>query len=303
MKSRAGMTFVEVLVASAIAAAVIVVAVIGFGTIASLPQKAGRIDVSLPGGVHAALYGEESTYITVSPNPSYYEGVQAAEMRARLHEDVAAASAVFCLGRNGSGGVRPSSLPVPAGTDFRTNSSPQAFRNFLVASVPNAGTIFPSGQRGVLNHTNATLFVLSGLENTTTGTNSLFVISTYEMDVLEVTDPPGLFVTVRRFSTAARPTHYFHLFYPEGTATASDFTPWATFFERSALPAEGNSTVDLYKVAPNHPFTFLWWPDPLVEAPGRLPSSTAGTGTTREGYIDAAGRTSLFFVLPAFPPL
>lgn len=298
--ARSGVTFVEFLVALVIGAAVITAAVIGFGTIAQSPTRGGRIDVTLPGTTHNAFFGTPASYVTIGQNPNYFQAAQARRMKDRLMADVSASSAVFVLGRNGAGGIRPSSLAVPANFDFREVTTPENFAVFLGDSLPAAASVFdPDQQAGALATTNATIFLVTGLRNVSQGTNTLFLISTYEIDFVPTTSPSGTYASVRRYSTdPAIPTDYYQVFYPDDSNTTNAFRPLAAFFEREAL-----GTGSVFGVAPNHPFTFVWWPDPLVSHLSGRPVLSGTSGTPRATYANMAGRTSLFMVLPTFPSL
>lgn len=294
-----GLTFVEILVAAVIGVAVITAAVVGYGTITRLPGKLERIDVDLPGSTHNDLYGVSADYVSVGPAPNYWEGIKAREMKDLLDTDVSKASAVFCLGRNEQiSGARPAVIDVPDFTDFRKIATPGEFLDFLEEAAPALAANFNESQEGALQTTNVSLFVLRELDDASQVENSLEVQATWEVDLVPTTSPPGTFASVRRFDdSSAVPTHFFHVFYPEDDNTSNPFRPLAVFFGRSDRPDPGD-----YDVAPNHPFTFLWWPDPLVSfLSGRETGSD--DDTPRQGYANMGGRTSLFFVLPTFPPL
>jgi hypothetical protein len=290
-------TLVEVLVAAVIAAVTITAAVVGFGLISNLSSESGSVNVTLPSGAISDLYGAGSSFITVGANPNYFQGIQARLLKDRLVKDAAAGTAVFCLGRSfrGSPSIRPSSFPVTQGMDFRDVTSPGAFRDTFEDQLVS----FPSGQSGALGWaTNASIFVLGTLDNVLQSSNNLGVLAVYEVDFVPTTTPAGgTFASVRRFSGTnnAVPTDYYHAFYPGEANGADGFRPLAAFFPRAA--AGGGE----FAVATNHPFTFVWWPDPLVS---KLEGAVVPTVSTVPGsYANMAGRTGLFFVLPAFPPL
>lgn len=304
-KAISGFTLVELLVAAAIGAALIAAAVIGFGVVSSLPLRQGTVNVSLPSGVIANFYGTNFATLTLGPNPNYFQAAQARRMKDRLMSDVAASSAVFCLGRNisGSPALRPAEIVVPGGTDFRSHSTPSAFRAFLASADATLGSAFPAQQDGALrNTTNASIYVVGTLASVSDYTNRLAILATYEMDFVPTVSPAGGTVaSVRRYSgtNTSVPTDYYHVYYP-GAANGSDgFRPLAAFFGRAAADDDDN---DPFAVAVNQPFTFVWWPDPLVSSlgAGQVPGSSTNT---RANYANMAGRTSLFFVLPAFPSL
>jgi prepilin-type N-terminal cleavage/methylation domain-containing protein len=304
-KATNGFTLVELLVAAAIGAALIASAVIGFGVISSLPLRQGTVNVSLPSGVIENFYGTNFASLTLGPNPNYFQAAQARRMKDRLLSDVSAASAVFCLGRNvsGSPSLRPADIAVPAGTDFRSHSTPSTFRDFMASASGALGAAFPQDQNGaLLGTTNASIYVVGTLASVSDYTNRLTVLATYEMDFVPSVEPAGGTVaSVRRYSgtNTSVPTDYYHVYYP-GTANGADgFRPLSAFFGRRAADVTGN---DPFALAVNQPFTFVWWPDPLVSTLGVGSVSGASTNA-RANYTNMAGRTSLFFVLPAFPSL
>jgi len=290
-------TLVELLIAAVIGAALITAAVLGFGIISNLSSESGSVNVTLPGGTISDLYGSESTFITVGSNPNYYQGIQARLLKDRLVKDAAAGTAIFCLGREfgGSPSARPLTLAVDANTDFRTITSPDDFRSTFSGQLGS----FPEGQGGALGWAqNASIFILGTLDNVLQTSNNLSVIAVYEVDFVASTKPAGgTLATVRRFSGTnnAVPTDYYHAFYPGEGNGANGFRPLAAFFPRA--DAGGGS----FALAPNHPFSFAWWPDPLVSKleGGPVPS---GSGVP-SSYANMANRTGLFFVLPTFPPL
>lgn len=297
MRKSDAFTLVELLVAAVIGAAVITAAVVGFGVISNLSAESGSTNVKLPSGAVSDLYGESSDFITVAANPNYFQGIQARLLKDRLVKDVAASTAVFCLGRDfrGSPGSRPLSLSVSAGTDFRNVVSPAAFRN---AFEDQLGA-FPSGQDGALSWAqNASIFVLGTLDNVLQSSNNLDVVAVYEIDFLPTSEPAGgTFASVRRFSGTNNsvPTDYYHAYYPREDNGDNGFRPLAAFFPRSAA-ADGD-----FALADNHPFSFAWWPDPLSS---KLSGDAVPSGSDVPGsYANMAGRTGLFFVLPTFPPL
>jgi len=290
-------TLVELLVAAAIGAAVITAAVVGFGVITNLSAESGSVNVKLPSGAVSDLYGTSSAFVTVAPNPNYFQGIQARLLKDRLVKDVAAGTAVFCLGRGfrGSPSSRPLSFMVGPDIDFRNVTSPDAFRD---AFEDQLGA-FSSGQSGALaSSQNASIFVLGTLDNVLESSNSLGVVAVYEVDFVPTSEPSGgTFASVRRFSGTNNsvPTDYYHAYYPGEANGTNGFRPLAAFFPRSA--AGGGA----FAVATNHPFTFAWWPDPLSSKLSG-PAVPSGSGVP-SSYNNMAGRTGLFFVLPTFPPL
>jgi hypothetical protein len=295
-RKSSGFTIVELLVAAAIGAALITAAVVGFGVITNISSESGSVNLKLPSGAISDLYGAGSGFITVGANPNYFQGIQARMLKDRLVKDAASGTAIFCLGRDfrGSPAIRPRGLAVQQGTDFRAISSPDVFRDTFESELG----AFPSGQEGALGWAqNASIFVLGTLDNVLQTSNNLGVVAVYEVDFIPTSEPAGgTFATVRRFSGTnyAVPSDYYHAYYPREENGANGFRPLAAHFPRAAA---GGGVF----AAGNHPFTFVWWPDPLVSRleGGAVPS---GSGVP-SSYANMAGRTGLFFVLPTFPPL
>ena len=297
-------TLVEILVAAAIGAALIAAAVVGFGVISNLPLRGGNVNVTLPAGIISDFYGTNATFLTMGPNPNYFQAAQARRMKDRLLADVSASSAVFCLGRdaNGSPALRPFEFDVSGNIDFRTNATPWGFRSFV--TNPAFVAAFPTNQAGALITSNASIFLVGSLSNTTIYSNTLAVIATYEIDFVPTVDPPGGTVaSVRRYmgTNTNVPTDYYHAYYPGETNGPKGFRPLAAFFQRADAAGDPGGD-DAFARATNHPFTFAWWPDPLVS---KLEAGTIPDASTdaRENYLNMADRTSFFFVLPTFPSL
>jgi hypothetical protein len=298
-------TLVELLIAAVIGAAVISVGVVAFATFAALPGTGGAVNVTLPAGIIDDFYGSDSSFITIGPNPNYFQSAQARRMKDRLAADTSAASAVFCLGRNVSGNpsLRPSALAIGQ-EDFRQHATPSDFRGFLARIDSGLGDVFPQNQNGALLGTaNATIFMVGTLASVGEYSNTLTVPVVYEIDFVPTVEPAGGTVaSVRRYSGTNRsvPTDYYHAYYP-GEANGSDgFRPLGAFFGRSAADEAGS---DPFARAINQPFTFVWWPDPLVSRLGAGNVPAASSVSARANYSNMADRTSLFSVLPAFPPL
>ena len=301
-------TLVEALIAASVGAVLITAALIGFGAISISSMRGGRVDVQLPSGTHQALYGQAqgddsatSDLVTMLPNPNYFQAAQARRLKSRLLEDVDAASAVFCLGREGLGGVRAAAIPiVNLPVDFREVATPQAFRDFLAAQGADPAQTFEENQPARLLNSNATLFIVGGLTSSDLTDNFLQIIAVYEVDFVSGTEPAGVYASVRRFGPDDQqiPTDFYHVFYPDEDNGDGGFRPLAVFFGRSG--ASG-----IYARAANFPFTMMWWPDPLVSrlAGQSVPAEPMEPESPRLGYANMAGRTSLFTVLPTFPSL
>lgn len=295
-------TFVELLVALVVGAALLTAAVIGFAVVSQSSVRGGRFDVTLPGSTLQGFYGSAFTgsYVTMAANPNYAQGVEARRLKDRLASDIASASAVFCLGRNGQmpPALRSDALVVPAGADLRTNSTPEAFRDLLGNTSAQLATVFSGAQNGALAQTNTTIFVLGSLESPLASSNRLSVNALYELDFVPATSPSGTYASVRRYvGGSGIPTDYYHIFYPdENNAGAKGFRPAGVFFARA-----GTLGCD-FPIATNRPFAFAWWPDPLMSTLANKNGVDAAT-SPRSFYDNMANRTSLFFVLPTFPAL
>jgi len=297
--SSLGFTLAEVLIAAAIGAAVITAAAIGFAVVSGASLRGGRLDVQLPGNAYVNLYGNSASYVTVWPNPNYSEAAKARALRDKLTEDVSAAVAVFCLGRNGTWtNARPGSVSFPGATDLRNFSTPSNFRQFLVTNNVPGASGFATNQNGVLTATNMTIYVVAGLaaSDISTNANSLRFVSTYEVDFVPATSPAGIYASVRRYDPDEGnvPTDFYHCFYPDEANGSDGFRPLGVYFGRESLGG-------VYDIAPNQPFNFMWWPDPLVSRLDGVAVPAVGGAPLRSAYSNMAGRTSLFSVLPSFP--
>ena len=294
LKTSSGFTFVEILVAMVIGAAVIMVAVLAYGTIARNGPSRRQANVTLASVI--ALYGTNIPLIAVSEAPSYTAAAMAESMRERLLGDIASASAVCCLARSGPNvGGRPTNLPLPTNFDVRGMVTPDNFRTNLIEPTPNVYASYT----GATTNANLSIYIL-GCSDTST---NVLVKAIYETDFVNLTNAPsGVYASVRRW-VGITLTDYYHVFYPGQT---NSFSPVAVFFDQSTnyLGSSGNATTDRYRQAAGRPFYFVWWPDPARKS---LASSylreTLTTTNPRYGYTNMPGATSFFFVIPAFPPL
>ena len=139
--------------------------------------------------------------------------------------------------------------------------------------------------------------------------DQLGVRAIYEIDLLEITETPGVFASVRRYVGAARTVSY-HVFYSE--ASVSDFGPLFVVFEKSSRLAYPETsldaygvTLDSYKVGPRGPFFMMWWPDPafILGKDGVNAAATVPTGDVKSAYHTMGAKTGMMGVVPFFPPL
>ena len=292
-KTSSGFTFIELIVAMCIGAAVIMVAVLAYGTISRNGPSRRQSNVTLTNAV--AYYGTTNSLIAVSEAPSFGAAAMAESMRERLLSDISAASAVCCLARTrpNPSGLRVTNLALPTNFDVRGMVTPENFRTNLIDPTQSVYAAY----NGATTNSNLSIYILSYSGNATNVT----VKAIYETDLISMTNnPPGVYATVRRY-VGPLMTDYYHVFYPGQT---NNFSPVAVFFDQASLGNSGTPSVDRYRQAAGRPFYFVWWPDPARKnlASSYLPESLTNT-SPRFVYSGMSGATSFFFVIPAFPPL
>lgn len=291
-RARAGFTFVELVVAMCIGAGVIMVAVLAYGAISRNGPSRHQANVRLTNA--ASLYTTTNTLIAVSEAPSFAAASMAESMRERLLRDISSASSVCCLSRNKANatGLRVTNLALPTNFDERQMVTPENFRTNLIEPVPNVYTAYS----GATTATNLSIYILGNSGSTT----NVLVNAIYETDFVNTADPPGVYASVRRY-VGTTMTDYYHVFYPGQT---NDFSPLAVFFEKESLGTTGTAAIDRYRKAENRPFYFVWWPDPARKnLSSDYQPETLDATNSRFIYSGMSGATSLFFVIPAFPPL
>jgi len=294
LRRRSAFTFVELVVAMCIGAAVIMVAVLAYGAISRNGPSRRQSNVSLTNA--AAFYGTASNLIAVSEAPSYAAAAMAESMRERLLSDIASASAVCCLGRNkpNPSGLRVTNITLPTNFDVSGMVTPENFRTNLIEPLQNAYVAYSGA---TTNSTNLSIYIL-GYSGTT---NNVLVKAIYETDLVSLTNnPPGVYASVRRYVGPVM-TDYYHVFYP---GQANNFSPLAAYFDQASLGSSGTASIDRYRQAAGRPFYFVWWPDPARKnlASSYGPESLTNSNP-RWDYSGMDGATSFFFVIPAFPPL
>jgi Prokaryotic N-terminal methylation motif len=293
LKTSGGFTFVEMVVAMSIGATVIMVAVLAYGAIARNGPSRRQSNITLTNAV--AFYGTANNIIAVSEAPSFAAAAMAESMRERLISDIASASAVCCLGRNkpNPSGLRVTNLALSTNLAVSGMVTPENFRTNLIEPIQNAYVAY---RGATTNSTNLSMYILGYSGNTT----NVLVKAIYETDLVSLSSPPGVYASVRRY-VGPMMTDYYHVFYP---GQANNFSPLAAFFDQSSLGSSGTPSIDRYRQAAGRPFYFVWWPDPARK---NLASSYGPESLTnsdpRWDYSGMDGATSLFFVIPAFPPL
>ncbi|MDB4808826.1 hypothetical protein OAG85_02740 [Verrucomicrobiales bacterium] len=340
-RSLKGFTLPEVLVAGAMSAAFMTAAALSFQAVTYNQQRyQGLVSVTVnPGGGLAGAVGNFYPNLTGQPilnvygSPAYGRAAAAQNVYDRFWEDVEKASAVFCLSRNGQLNVagtppgnlmRPKELPFPVGLTFTDVDSHSAFLlDVLIPYNSAASTIYtdyrnvspiPLGADPI--HVGGSVYVIQPYDIT----GELGVRAIYEIDLIKISSPVGVYASVRRYVknviAGSDLSDYYDVFYEDAKVT--DFGPLFVAFEKSsrlALPETATAdedsygvTADAYKVGPRAPFTFMWWPDPalmLGKDGGELVGNAAAlsAGDVRASYYEMGAKTSLMSVVPIFPSL
>jgi len=294
-------SFVELLVAIAIAAAVIGGAVLAYQAIGRSTNRLGNFStVQLPAGVMENFYGTDVNYVQAYFAPNYSRSADAEALRDKLYEDLDYASAVFCLARTDRSTIRPVAIPVPAPFDLRALDTPEAFREFLANAIPESESVFES-YRGSPTATNLSIFILMPSDSS----SELTVRAVYELDFIPTSNPAGTYASVRRYQGNTC-TDFYDIFYPAADLPEINraFSPVVACFEReSRLNVTEGSTYDRFKVAANRPFYFVWWPDPTALTLEAMAPAYTPNNSVRDLYAGMGNRTAFFLVLPMFPAL
>ncbi len=270
------------------------------------------------GNFYPNLAGE--TVINVFSAPSYGRAAASQTVYDRFWEDLEKASAVFCLNRNGRlNTIRPLSITFPTGVvamDIDSNSS--FLQNVLIPAYPGTAASIYTDYRNVSpvpsgsdpTHAGGSIFVLQPYDVA----DQLGVRAVYEVDLLKVAGPNGVYASVRRYVSvggSAQLSDYYDVFYSE--ARVSDFGPLFVAFEKSsrlAFPETADDAygvdLDSYKVSPRAPFFLMWWPDPafnLGKDGKDLDGVTLSAGDVRSAYYTMGAKTGLMGAVPFFPAL
>jgi hypothetical protein len=292
----AAFTLVEVILTISLSAVFFTAAALVFQNIAVNSRSLGTLEpVTLDETTFENLLGVENETVSVYSAPNHGRSAFAGNLAEHFREDVAAASAVYCVGRNGLNTLRPATIPYPSGSE--TLDTPERFLAHLVAQYGGPATAQFVDYSGISNAEDLTIFVLQPSATATV----LQVQSVYDLDVVPATGL-GNYVAVRRY-VGGELTAYYDILYPEALGNA--FRPLAVHFYRRGLAEyEGNADISKYMVAEEHPFYMIWWPDPsaqTLEAPSDPPTPSAAAGTAVWDYYKMGGRTRFMFTVPAFP--
>lgn len=322
-RQRGGFTSVELLLVLALGAIVIGGSVVTYGTIVrSQPRVSSFITVPLGSTRMLNFYGSTSASLDTGCAPQYGGLSQAEEMRETFLNEVASATAVFCLPRDDMNTYKPSVIaydPVQHGE----LDTPQKFRAHLVSVAGVSATLYRDYRNplndGVSVPQNASIFLIGYSKFT----GFLKVLSLYDIDIIRftgATEPQGFHASVKRYADPTGVTNpttlvysgSYDVFFPPSVFNATTAAQWATdgftplfvTFERSARLAltESPSTIQRFKRASEQPFYFIWWPDPCARHLGPVTNTLVSTDP-RQAYNQNAGRTSFMFTVPMFPSL
>lgn len=332
--SQRGYSLTELVVVAGLAAAVFSTAALAFRTITVHQKRSTSYqEVDLGAAITKAFYDNPTGKLDVYTTPNYGMTARAEVLRNMWWDDVAHASAVYCLPRpritvdtasSATDKVRGVNYIHPATIDITPASGeaplagtaldhPNAFRALLEAKSPaDSATTpfpFPNNYRGVpaTNDVNGSIFILQMSNNDTT----LSLRAVYDIDLLDVADPSGsTYASVKRF-VGATLTHFYDVLYqgPGNDQSPTSFGPAFACFERSVRKAYTESAgiatqANAFKRATDRPFYFIWWPDPATPRLGGTPTTTAYLGSdARSYYSKHENQTSWMFTVPIFPPL
>lgn len=276
---RDAFTFVEILVALSIGAAVLTAGIMAYGSIVvNGPQRTRTDAVNIGSTAFNSFYGIATNYVEVGQSPSYSASAMAESMRAKFYSDVSHSIAVFCLARNDLSGDAARMTDLATATNFGATALADPEGVFL-ATMNAAQNIFSTN----FTTNRSSTYILSPGSATNVNVRAI-----YETDLITTTDPPGVYASVRRY-VGTTLTDYYHVLYPPARAGASNsFLPLAEFHPKASLTSSGTNTV-------SPPLYFIWWPDPAA-----IRIEDPPTANTHQDY---PGKTSFFFVVPAFPPL
>jgi len=305
-RGNGGWTFVEMLVAIGLSAMFLGAASLVFGSISANSKRLTQVvAVEIGANARQNFYGQSGSVQNAYSAPNFGRAAYAQTVRDLLLEDADYSEAVFCLPRQLPNTIRPEFLRYLAGDEGSTTprprlDSPEAFRAFLAAVEPTSSAIYDSPIRTVpaANRPNTTIYFLAPEADP----GYIRVRAVYEIDLVPVSSPPGIYASVRRYQNEAL-THYYDVYYPPGDGDA--FHPvFAAFERRARRTVNEGPAIDRFKLAEDRPFYFLWLPDPAVN-PYQLPpvAPSSPSNSPKQAYERMTGKSSLLLVLPLFPNL
>ena len=304
-----GFSLVELVVASGVGVMVFTVGALAFRVIASQQRvSVNYASVTIGGAAAENYYGMAATVTDIDAHyaPNYGRATTADMLRETFYNDLDQATAVYMLGRDGLTTARPSGVTWSSANDGKSLDTPEAFRLALEASEPLLAGVHNAYTPGPVSGKNLSVYVVQ--PSFTTLPETLIITAIYEVDIQSVSSPRGTYVTVRRYSFSYM-TDVYDVFYPFYPAT-TDFSPLAVTFERDVRVVSDTAFddgYDLYRIAKQEPFYFMWWPDPATPTLDTDSLSTspysADATDPRNAYFNMGGRTSYMFTVPMFPSL
>ena len=317
---QSGFTLVEVVVASALSTIFFTSAALVYRSISyhqkrllttveiDIPSVPDTLSVDTLKNFFPITYASGGrTDIVTYVAPSYGRAGMASQMYDRFWEDIESASAAFSLARyNALNGIRPTSIPLGSIDSPHELDTPLKFRDLLATVDSLALSIYkPQRNQGYFpptitggealdpKHLGATVYVMQPHPDPT----ALGVKSIYEIDLVRTSSPEGVYAAVRRYVGSVISDQY-DVFYENAKIT--QFGPIFINFEKSTRLNLPETNADPYKKAKDHPFFFMWWPDPALMLKSN-PESPAGDAMN--AYLQMGSRTAFMFTVPMFPPL
>lgn len=312
-----GFSLLELLIVASLCAVVFTSGALAYRAVAQNQRRATTFqEVALTSAVASNFFpGTTDTTIDSYTAPSSGRAALAQQMRNLFYEDVESASAVFPLPRPGNlNTIRERVITIgdrhPAAYD-----TPAAFLG-LLAELP--GTTARAGvfrsYRGAPADS-----IVSGSVTTYQTNGSIFILqpsgspaeiwlrAVYEIDYIGFKDlatrtaayPTGMpcvHASVRRYVNEVL-THFYDVVFRESDLSMVG-VPFV-HFERALRNNVVETAVTPFKLADNHPFYLIWWPDPAAY---RLKGTALASYTgSRASYAKHEGQTSFSFVVPQFP--
>lgn len=315
--SRRGFSLLELLIVASLCAVVFTSGSLAYRAVAQNQRRATTFqEVTLTSAVATNFFpGTTDTTIDSYTTPSYGRAAIAQRMRNLFYEDVESSCAVFALPRLGNlntirervitiGNRHPGAYDTPAGflsllgELSSTATRAAVFRTYRGAPADSVtvGTV-------TTPLVNGSVFILQPSGSPT----EIWVRAVYEIDYIGFNDTaqrtsaypsgvPCVHASVRRYVDGTL-TNFYDVVFREST-TAMVGVPFV-HLERAVRTNVVESAVTNFKVAANHPFYLMWWPDPAA-------SSLRGTAITtytglRTAYSKHEGQTSFTFVVPQYP--
>ena len=265
-----GFTLPELLVAGALSAAFFTAAAMSFQAITYNQKRyAGLAAVTITptgdlsgavGNFYPNLAGPPAqTVLNVYGAPSYGRAASAQNLYDRFWEDMEKASAAFCLSRNGklnkagtaTNTLRPTQMAFPSGLSFTDVDTSSAFLNLVLDSHENDATNIYTAFRNVAPvpaiadamHAGGTVYIIQPYDVS----DQIGVRAIYEIDLLKVSSPIGVYASVRRY-VGNQLSDYYDVFYED--AKVGDFGPLFVAFEKDSRRILVESGTDSYALQP-----------------------------------------------------